>query len=43
MQDRKIIAYASRQLRILDRDCPIHDLKLVVIAFTLKIRRYYVY
>jgi len=43
MQDRRVVAYASRQLRENEKNYPTHDLELGVIVFALKIWRQYVY
>lgn len=43
MQDGKIISYASRQLKPLERNYPTHDLELAVVIFALKIWRHYLY
>lgn len=43
MHNEKVVAYASRQLRVHERNYPTHDLELVVIVFALKIRRHYLY
>jgi len=43
IQDDKVVAYASRQLRIHERNYPTHDLELVVVVFVLKIWRQYMY
>lgn len=43
MQDDKVVAYASRQLRIHERNYPNHDLELDVVVFMLKIWRHYLY
>jgi len=43
MQDNKVVAYASRQLRIHERNYPTHDLKLAAVVFVLKIWRHYLY
>ncbi|WMV30481.1 hypothetical protein MTR67_023866 [Solanum verrucosum] len=43
MQNGKIIAYASRQLKVHEKNYPTHDLELVVIVFALKICRHYLY
>jgi len=43
MQDDKVVAYASRQLRIHERNYPIHDLELAAVVFVLKIWRHYLY
>lgn len=39
----KFIPYASRQLKVHDKDYPTHDIELVVIVFTLKIWPHYLY
>ena len=43
MQDGKVVAYASRQLKPHEQNCPTHDLELVVVVFALKIWRHYLY
>jgi len=43
MQDGKVVAYASRQLRIRERNYPTHDLELAAVVFVLKIWRQYLY
>ena len=43
MQDGKVVAYASRQLKPHEQNYPTHDLELVVVVFALKIWRYYLY
>ncbi|KAL8095247.1 hypothetical protein AgCh_036633 [Apium graveolens] len=43
MQHRKVIAYASRQLKPHEQKYPTHDLELAVIMFALKIWRHYIY
>ncbi|KAA3477756.1 DNA/RNA polymerases superfamily protein [Gossypium australe] len=40
---QKIVAYASRQLRPLKCNYPIHDLELAVVVFVLKIWCHYLY
>ena len=37
MQNGKVIAYASRQLKDYERNYPTHDLELAAIVFALKI------
>ena len=37
MQDKKAVAYVSRQLKVHERNYPTHDLELVAIVFALKI------
>ncbi|GJY21607.1 putative reverse transcriptase domain-containing protein [Tanacetum coccineum] len=41
MQREKVIAYASRQLKILEKNYTTHDLELVAVVFALKIWRHY--
>ncbi|GJZ16246.1 putative reverse transcriptase domain-containing protein [Tanacetum coccineum] len=43
MQKGKAIAYASRQLKVHDKNYTTHDLELGAIAFTLKMWRHYLY
>lgn len=43
MQDRKIIAHASRQLKPHERNYPTLDLKFTAIVFALKIWWHYLY
>lgn len=43
MQDCKVVAYASRQLKIHERNYPTHDLELAAVVFVLKIWRHYLY
>ena len=43
MQDGKVVAYASRQLKPHEQNYPIHDLELPAIVFALKIWRHYLY
>ncbi|WMV49799.1 hypothetical protein MTR67_043184, partial [Solanum verrucosum] len=43
MQNGKVTAYASRQLKIHKRKYPTHDLELVVVVFSLKIWLHYLY
>ena len=37
MQQGRVIAYASRQLKVHERNYPAHDLELAAVVFTLKI------
>ena len=37
MQDGKVIAYASRQLKIHEKNYPTHELELAVVVFALKL------
>ena len=43
MQHGKVIAYASRKLKVYERNYPTHDLELVAVVFALKIWRHYFY
>ncbi|KAH0706092.1 hypothetical protein KY289_011168 [Solanum tuberosum] len=43
MQNGKVIAYASRQLKIHEKNYPTHDLVLAVVVFTLEIWCHYLY
>ncbi|GJS42398.1 hypothetical protein Tco_0567441 [Tanacetum coccineum] len=43
MQNEKDIAYASRQLKIQEKNYTTHDLELGVVVFALKIWRHYLY
>ncbi|XP_035540235.1 uncharacterized protein LOC118344217 [Juglans regia] len=43
MQEGKVVAYASRQLKDHERNYPTHDLELAAVVFALKIWRYYLY
>nr|KYP44148.1 Retrovirus-related Pol polyprotein from transposon 17.6 [Cajanus cajan] len=43
MQNRKVVAYASRQLKNHERNYPTHDLELATVVFALKIWRHYLY
>ncbi|GKG08619.1 putative reverse transcriptase domain-containing protein, partial [Tanacetum coccineum] len=43
MQNEKVIAYASRQLKIHEKNYTTHDLELGAVVFTLKIWRHYLY
>jgi hypothetical protein len=43
MQDKRVIAYASRQLRPHEINYPTHDLELAAVVYALKIWRHYLY
>jgi hypothetical protein len=43
MQDGKVIAYDSRQLKKHERNYPTHDLELAVVVLALKSWRHYLY
>jgi len=42
-QGNKVVAYASRQLKIHERNYPTHDLELAAVVFVLKIWRHSLY
>jgi ribonuclease HI len=42
MQDGRVVAYASRQLRKHEVNYPTHDLELVAVVHALKIWRHYI-
>src|ERR1051325_5187150 len=41
MQDRQVVAYASRKLKVHERNYLAHDLELAAVVFVLKIWRHY--
>ncbi|WMV49749.1 hypothetical protein MTR67_043134 [Solanum verrucosum] len=43
MQDKNVIAYASRQLKVHERNYPTYHLELAVVVFALKIWQHYLY
>jgi len=40
MQEDKVVAYASRQLKPYEKNYPTHDLELAAVVFALKIWRH---
>ncbi|XP_070032151.1 uncharacterized protein [Nicotiana tomentosiformis] len=43
MQDGRVISYASRQLKVHEKNYPVHDLELAAIVHALKIWHHYLY
>lgn len=43
MQKGKVIAYASRQLKVYENNYPTHGLELATVVFVLKLWRHYLY
>jgi len=43
MQEKREVAYASRQLTVHEKNYPTHDLELAAIVFALKSWRHYLY
>ncbi|KAL4323387.1 hypothetical protein GQ457_11G026730 [Hibiscus cannabinus] len=43
MQEGRVTAYASRQLKVHEKNYPTHDIELVALVFALKIMRHYLY
>ncbi|KAI3698239.1 hypothetical protein L6452_31352 [Arctium lappa] len=43
IQRGKVIAYASRQLKVHEKNYPTHDLELAAVVFALKLWRHYLY
>ena len=43
IQEGRVIAYGSRQLKPHKRNYPTHDLELAAVVFALKIWRHYLY
>ena len=41
MKADKVIAYASRQLKVHEKNYPTHDLELAYVVFALKVWRHY--
>ena len=43
MQEGRVIAYGSRQLKAHEKNYPVHDLELAAIIFALKLWKHYLY
>ena len=43
IQNVKVVAYASRQLKVHEKNYPTHDLELGAVVFALKVWRHYLY
>ena len=43
MQNGKVVAYASKQLKPYEKNYPTHDLELAVVIFSLKIWRHFLF
>ena len=43
MQEKNVIACASRQLKVHERSYPTHDMELAAVVFALKKWRHYLY
>jgi hypothetical protein len=43
MQEGRVVAYLSRQLKIHEKNYPTHDLELAVVVHALKTWRHYLY
>ena len=43
IQDKRLVAYTSRQLKVHEKNYSTHDLELVVVVFALKTWRHYLY
>ncbi|KAK8934655.1 hypothetical protein KSP39_PZI014259 [Platanthera zijinensis] len=43
LQFGKVITYGSRQLKVHERNYPVHDLELAAVIFSLKLWRHYLY
>ena len=41
MQERRVIAYASRQVHSHEENYPVHDLELAAVIYALKLWRHY--
>ena len=43
MQEGKVVAYSSQQLKVHEKNYPTHDLELAVVVHALKTWRHYLY
>jgi ribonuclease HI len=43
MQEAKVVAYSSQQLKVHERNYPMHDLELAAVVHALKAWRHYLY
>jgi hypothetical protein len=43
MQEEKVVAYSSRQLKVHEKNYPTHDLELAAVVHALKTWRHYLY
>ena len=43
MENGRVVAYASRQLKKHEQNYPTHDLEMAAVVFALKIWRHYLY
>lgn len=43
MQNQQVVAYASRKLKVHERNYPTHDLELAAVVFVLKLWRHYLF
>ncbi|KAL4377944.1 hypothetical protein GQ457_02G018140 [Hibiscus cannabinus] len=43
MQEGRVVAYASRKLKVHEKNYPTHDIELAAVVFALKIWRHYLY
>jgi hypothetical protein len=43
MQEGRVVAYSSQQLKVQEKNYPIHDLELSAVVHTLKTWRHYLY
>ena len=43
MKDKRLVAYASRQLKVHEKNYLTYDLELAVVVFALKTWRHYLY